>query len=167
MFAAKNMEEMFDVDLVDDNETACKGCTATFEYDPKWEGVLKLYCDGCVQKSRSRSCARCQEEYSIFPDHSNFGGTWENWICCECLDDLRCSRPSCTKADTVGDPLMICDSCPTATHVTCAGLESFPEGDWNCAVCTKKNKQAKKTDGTEQAKKMEYVEKAKSPEPIT
>ncbi|XP_021889643.1 increased DNA methylation 1 [Carica papaya] len=34
-----------------------------------------------------------------------------------------------------GGELVLCDGCPSSFHMTCIGLESFPDGDWFCPSC--------------------------------
>ncbi|KAJ0979361.1 hypothetical protein J5N97_014835 [Dioscorea zingiberensis] len=34
-----------------------------------------------------------------------------------------------------GGTLILCDRCPSAFHLECAGLEVLPEGDWFCPFC--------------------------------
>ena len=47
----------------------------------------------------------------------------------------------CTACGDHGE-LLCCDMCPSAFHLSCAGLRSVPEGQWVCDICTGKTSHA-------------------------
>lgn len=56
----------------------------------------------------------------------------------------------CFEEHLASDPLLCCDSCPHAIHLSCAGLSELPKDDqWNCNVCASRNK-LKETMATQQ-----------------
>lgn len=43
-----------------------------------------------------------------------------------------------------GGSLILCDGCPNACHLSCAGLKEVPEDAWYCKECTEVSKSSKK-----------------------
>lgn len=50
------------------------------------------------------------------------------------LNDPAHNDDECAKCGDGGD-LLLCDECPRAYHLECAGLASIPEGSWICEAC--------------------------------
>ena len=63
------------------------------------------------------------------------GGVYVLSLCCECneVEDLASD-----------DPMLLCDSCDSATHLTCTTdvpkLTEVPEGEWHCSKCAFRKK---------------------------
>jgi len=78
-------------------------------------------------------CTNCLNRYhpiciDMNSDMLNIIKTY-SWQCIDCKSCAKCSKTH----DEAN--MMFCDRCDRGYHSYCAGLESIPDGSWQCSLC--------------------------------
>lgn len=78
-------------------------------------------------------CTNCLNRYhptcnDMNSDMLNIIKTY-SWQCIDCKSCAKCSKTH----DEAN--MMFCDRCDRGYHSYCVGLESIPDGSWQCSLC--------------------------------